>query len=303
MLAILGGLGAAFAFAGSTLCSSRSSRLIPPASVVAWVMAVGLVAVTPFLVVEGVPSGLDAGAVAWFAIAGVGNVGGLLVAYAALRIADVGLVAPILSTQGAIAALIAVAAGEHLGAASAVALVVIALGVVLSATAPGSVATEDARPRRAVALASTAALVFGVGLYAIGRVGADLSVAWAVLPPRLVGVVCVAAPLALAGRLRLTRAAAPLVVVGGLCEVGRLRLHRRGLPRQHRDHRRALVPVRRHRRSCGGPALRRAPGPGADRGDRHHRRRHRRPGRPPGVGGRRNGAGGSPDDSPPVLAA
>ena len=219
MLAILGGLGAAFAFAGSTLCSSRSSRLIPPASVVAWVMVVGLVAVTPFMVVEGVPSGLDAGAVAWFAIAGVGNVGGLLVAYAALRIADVGLVAPILSTQGAIAALIAVAAGEHLGAASAVALVVVALGVVVSATAPGSVATEDARPRRAVALASTAALVFGVGLYAIGRVGADLSVAWAVLPPRLVGVVCVAAPLALAGRLRLTRAAAPLVVAGGLCEV------------------------------------------------------------------------------------
>jgi drug/metabolite transporter (DMT)-like permease len=218
MLAILGGLGAAFAFAGSTLCSSRSSRLIPPASVLAWVMAVGMVVVTPFVIVEGVPSGLDAGAVAWFAIAGVGNVGGLLVAYAALRIADVGLVAPILSTQGAIAALIAVAAGEHLGAASAIALVVVALGVVVSATAPASVATEGARPRRAVALASTAALVFGVGLYAIGRVGADLSVAWAVLPARLVGVVCVAAPLALAGRLRLTRAAAPLVIVGGLCE-------------------------------------------------------------------------------------
>jgi drug/metabolite transporter (DMT)-like permease len=220
MLAILGGLGAAFAFAGATLCSSRSSRLIPPASVLAWVMAVGMVVVTPFVIIDGVPSGLDAGAVAWFAIAGVGNVGGLLVAYAALRIADVGLVAPILSTQGAIAALIAVAAGEHLGAVSAVALVVVALGVVVSATAPGSVATEGARPRRPIALASAAALVFGVGLYAIGRVGADLSVAWAVLPARLVGVVCVAAPLALAGRLRLTRAAAPLVVAGGLCEAG-----------------------------------------------------------------------------------
>ena len=255
MLAILGGLGAAFAFAGLTLCSSRSSRLIPPPSVVAWVMAVGLVVVTPFVVVEGVPSGLDAGAVAWFTIAGVGNVGGLLVAYAALRVADVGLVAPILSTQGAIAALIAVAAGEHLGAASAVALVVVALGVVVSATAPGSVATEDARPRRAVALASTAALVFGVGLYAIGRVGADLSVAWAVVPPRLVGVVCVAAPLALGGppaahpRRRAARGRRRALRGRGL------RLHRRGLPRQHRDHRRALVPVRRHRRSCGGPAL------------------------------------------------
>jgi drug/metabolite transporter (DMT)-like permease len=217
MLAILGGLGAAFAFAGSTLCSSRSSRLIPPASVLAWVMVVGMVVVTPFVIVEGIPPGLDAGAVAWCAIAGVGNVGGLLVAYAALRIADVGLVAPILSTQGAIAAVIAVAAGEDLGAASAVALVVVAVGVVVSATAPGSVEMEGARPRRAVALATGAALVFGVGLYAIGRVGADLPVAWAVLPARLVGVVCVAAPLALAGRLRLTRAAAPLVLAGGLC--------------------------------------------------------------------------------------
>lgn len=218
MLAILGGLGAAFAFAGSTLCSSRSSRLIPPGSVLAWVMAVGLVVVIPFVVIEGVPPGLDAGAVAWFVIAGVGNVGGLLVAYAALRIADVGLVAPILSTQGAIAAVIAVAAGEHLEAASAVALVVVALGVVVSATAPGSAEAEGARPRRAAALATGAALVFGVGLYAIGRVGADLPVAWAVLPARLVGVVCVAAPLALAGRLGLTRTAVPLVVAGGLCE-------------------------------------------------------------------------------------
>jgi hypothetical protein len=38
MLAILGGLGAASAFAAATLCSSRSTRLIGPSSVLAWVL-------------------------------------------------------------------------------------------------------------------------------------------------------------------------------------------------------------------------------------------------------------------------
>ena len=42
MLAILGGVGAAAAWAVSVLCSSRSSRLIDPMAVVAWVMLVGL---------------------------------------------------------------------------------------------------------------------------------------------------------------------------------------------------------------------------------------------------------------------
>ena len=39
-------------------------------------------------------------------------------------------------------------------------------------------------------------MAFGVSLYAAGRVGLDLPVAWALLPPRLVGVVAIAIPLA-----------------------------------------------------------------------------------------------------------
>ena len=41
MTAILGGVGAAFCWAGATLCSSRSSREIGASSVLAWVMLVG----------------------------------------------------------------------------------------------------------------------------------------------------------------------------------------------------------------------------------------------------------------------
>ncbi len=75
------------------------------------------------------------------------------------------------------------------------------------------------RKSASVGLATLAALSFGIGLFATGRLGASLPVGWALLPPRLVGVVAVTIPLALTGRLRLTRPAVPLVVAAGLAEV------------------------------------------------------------------------------------
>lgn len=125
MIAILGGLGAALAFAAGTLCNSRSSRLIGPSSLLAWIMVVGLVVLAPALLVGGVPGGLDDGAtLGWLALGGAGNVVGLGFAYAGLRAGKVGIVAPVISTQGAIAALIAVAAGERIETGVAPALAV-----------------------------------------------------------------------------------------------------------------------------------------------------------------------------------
>src|SRR5947209_6756658 len=108
MIAILGGLGAALCFGASTLASSRSARLIGSASVVAWMMLIGLAVTLPGVLVTGVPGGLDAGSGAWLAVAGCGNVFGMLIVYAALRIERVGIVAPICSIEGAIAAVIAI---------------------------------------------------------------------------------------------------------------------------------------------------------------------------------------------------
>jgi drug/metabolite transporter (DMT)-like permease len=152
------------------------------------------------------------------AASGAANVGGLLLTYAALRIGKVGLVAPISSTEGAVAALIAVVAGERLSPGSGVTLAAIAIGVALAAISP---ADEDVRrsDRRAIVLAAGAALAFGFGLFSTGRLGQDVGVAWAVLPPRVVGIVVIAIPLALAGRWRMQRAAFPYVVAGGLGEV------------------------------------------------------------------------------------
>jgi drug/metabolite transporter (DMT)-like permease len=259
MLAIVGGLGAALVFATVTLCNSRSSRMIGPTQLLAWVMLIGFAIVLPLVVLEGVPDELDGESGTWLAVAGIGNVVGLLLAYAALREGKVGVVAPVVATQGAVAALLAVVAGESLGAGAGVTLAAIAIGVVLAgsagepngeaaeggpagereaaaggASAGGHEATEGeatrthkaasdaaARPAetRALVYALGAAFAIGWSLYATARASIDLPVVWALLPSRLIGVVAVTLPVVLRTGLRMTREALPLVVVAGVCEV------------------------------------------------------------------------------------
>jgi drug/metabolite transporter (DMT)-like permease len=217
MTAILGGLGAAVAWACSTLCSSRSSRMIAPASVLAWVALIGLAVTIPLLAVAGDPH-LGAREVWLLLVAGAGNVGGLLLAYTALRDGPVGIVAPIVSAEGALAAVIAIGAGDPIEAGTIVALAVVAIGVILAGAARGEADDEESR-LGPILLACVAALSFGASLYATGKIGRSVPVAWAVLPPRLVGVLAVTLPLLAARRLELTRRALPLLAASGCAEV------------------------------------------------------------------------------------
>lgn len=218
MTAVLGGLGAAACFAASTLCSSRTTKMIGPGSVLAWVAVVGLAITLPAVLLSGVPTGLDGRSLGWLALSGTGNAAGLLLSYAGLRRGKVGIVAPIASSEGAVAAVIALASGERIRVAAEGILVAIAAGVALVAfardTAGGSTSS-----RRTGLLAAGAALAFGVSLYTTARVGRDLPLGWAVLPGRAIGAGLVALPLAARSRLHITRTAAPLVVLAGLCEV------------------------------------------------------------------------------------
>jgi drug/metabolite transporter (DMT)-like permease len=145
---------------------------------------------------------------------------GLSLAYAALRVGRVGLVAPVVSTEGAIAALIALLTGESLTLAVGGTLAVIALGVCLvSVPAVNLPAAQRAANPKIALLAVSAAVAFGTSLYATARAGSALPTAWVVLSARLIGSVAVALPLAATGRLRLTAQALPLVVTSGVCEV------------------------------------------------------------------------------------
>ena len=220
MIAVLGGLGAACAFATAMLCSSRSARMIGSYSALSFVMLVGLAITVPWTVAVGVPDELGARAFGWLLVSGAGNVVGLLLSYSALRVGKVGIVAPIVSTEGAIAAVIAVLAGESIAPGAGVTLAVIVAGIVLAGItqAGGNTATAGSGGRTTL-LAIAAALAFGASLYATARVSEELPLVWAILPARVIGVVAVAVPLFLSSRLLLTRPALPLVVTSGVAEI------------------------------------------------------------------------------------
>ena len=191
--------------------------MIGAASAVAWVMVVGLAVTAPLVAIDGIPPDLGAPELGWLVLAGAANVVGLLLAYGAYRVGKVSIVAPITSTEGAIAAVLAVVTGEVIGVPSGVMLIVIAVGIALASAAPGGASRDQ---RRAVLLAVSAALCFGAGIYATGRLSETLPLVWAVIPARFVGALAVALPLVATRHLRLTRSALPLVIIAGLCEVG-----------------------------------------------------------------------------------
>jgi drug/metabolite transporter (DMT)-like permease len=240
--AIIGGLGAAMLWAAATLCSSRSSRMLGSRVVLAWIMLVGVVVGLPIAALSAAPASVEPSTLGLLLLAGVCYVIGLQITYTALRIGKVSIVAPIVATEGATAAIIAVVLGATLSGVAAGMLGLIVVGVVLSTLEPGrtEVAAGDfdlvtealeapgdrptptddaATTRRSVVLAIIAALVFGVGIVAAGRSALLVPVAWVALSARLIGVVAVVIPLVMQRRLRLTRAAVPLVVIAGVGEL------------------------------------------------------------------------------------
>ena len=222
MIAIVGGLVAAAMWAASALCISRSTRMIPPVAVLGWVLLIGSVISAPFALAQGVPDGLGREQVVLLIVTAIGNTTGLLLVYSSLRHGKVGVVAPITSAQGAAAAIIAVIAGEQIATGAGIALAFIVVGVVLSSMSQTSDAGSDRREGLAVTLAIGAALFFGLGLFAMGRLSEDIPIAWIIFPSRTLAVLLVTVPLAVAGRLRMTREAAPLVLASGILEVAGL---------------------------------------------------------------------------------
>ena len=251
MIAIVGGLGAAIMWAAATLASSRSSRMIGSRVVLAWVMIIGTVIGLPFGLASGVPVDVEPEALVLLLIAGLSYAGGLYVAYTALTFGKVSIVAPIVATEGAIAALLAVALGDTLAASAAVLLAVIVIGVVLSAIEPARpivvagdfeievdaldgpvepgmtvpiaarAAPVDAadQTRRAAVMAILAALIFGVGIVATGKAAVLVPPIWVAISVRLVGLAIVALPIVLQRRLTLTRVALPLLLIAGTGEI------------------------------------------------------------------------------------
>ncbi|MCX6433960.1 MAG: DMT family transporter [Actinobacteria bacterium] len=218
MTSIVFGLLTAVFFATSALCSSRAVKIIGSWSAVAWAMLVGLLVTLPFLFASGVPAAVGEN-IGWMLVTGLGNATALVLAGLAFRVGKVGVITPILATEGAISAVIASLLGESIAPIVAFLLFVIVIGIVISAIAPDPEPLDHERPALAVALATAGAVAFGISLFTAGHLSGDLPISWVLLPARLVGVVALTIPLALTRNLRITRGTVPLVIAMGLAEV------------------------------------------------------------------------------------
>jgi drug/metabolite transporter (DMT)-like permease len=224
--AIVFGLATAVLWATTLLGSARSARLIGTYSTLAWVMLIGLGVTIPMLLLTDEQVSFSDADVFFLVTAGIANSLGLVFVYTALRRGKVSVVGPIVSTEGAIGAVLAIVAGDPVTAGAFAILAVIALGVVMAATEspPPEASTGGGPVNVAPSAAFTAllaiggAVLFGVNIFATGRI-ADLPVAWAVLPARLAGFLAVTIPLLVSRRIRLTRSAVPFVVLVGIAEV------------------------------------------------------------------------------------
>jgi drug/metabolite transporter (DMT)-like permease len=218
VISIVFGLGTAVCFATSGLINSRVTKIIGPWSTVAWVMLFGLVITLPWVFLSGIPENLADSALFLF-LAGAGNIGGLILVSFAFRIGKVGVVAPIVATEGALSAVIAALTGESIAPIIAFLLMAVVVGIVIAAIAPDPEPLHHERPVLAAIFATAASVSFGIGLFTAGTVSADLPIAWVLLPARLVGIIALAIPLAITGRLLLTRRTAPWLMVMSTTEV------------------------------------------------------------------------------------
>jgi drug/metabolite transporter (DMT)-like permease len=226
MIAVVAGLGTALAWALATLAGARASRLIGWWSTSALVVFIGLVVTLPVLLVESPGVAVRSADVAWLTVAGVGYMVGMVFNYAALTGGKVPVTAPIVSTEGSIAALLAVLTGEPASPLVGAMLVLIAVGVFVVALQPGGSADVlSGYGARYVAFAVAAATIFGIGLYGAGRASEGVPPSWVVAAGRIVGVAFLTLPLAVTRRLRFSRAALPLLVVAGVAEVAGVYLY------------------------------------------------------------------------------
>ena len=220
MTGVVGGAVAALLWGASGVAAARSGRTIGAESALAWVYVVGLAALLPFaLAAGGTPEFGDRTSL-WALVAVAGAVSSLYLMYAALSRGPVGVVMPLTASQGGLAAIVAVAAGEHLRAIAAVALVVMMGGMYLAMRRPAAPALSQTHSPAAIALAVASAVTAAFALFGSPRAAHGLGTLWMLVLLRAGGVLALTVPLAAARRLRPPQGVLPFVVFSGLADAG-----------------------------------------------------------------------------------
>jgi len=218
VIAVFFGVITAVAFAVSSLVASRAVRQISQLSVVAWAMTIGAVITVP-IIVWGPAASISMAQFARLGVAGALVVLALALGWGAFQFGKVAVITPIMACEGAIAAVLSTLAGEQLTPVAAALLIVIAVGVVVSAIAPDPEPLEHEEPVTAVLMATGAAFAFGISLFILGTLSSELPLGWVLLGPRFAGFIVLFVPLLFLRKLQFNRRVAPYLLVLGVSEL------------------------------------------------------------------------------------
>ena len=212
MLALLLALLAAVCWGLSTLTGAHVSRGSNPFRALAWTMTIGLVVLLPFVAVSlrHMPQGSEW---LWLLATGIATVLAFLCDYEGVHYGPVGLIGAIASTEGAVAAILAIAFGERPSPLLLVAIPVLTAGLLMVMLPAELTHLHASNWPRAMTFAALAALFFGISVYAAGQIATSLPVVWAIVPGRAVGTVALALPLAATARMAIPRALLPWALV------------------------------------------------------------------------------------------
>jgi drug/metabolite transporter (DMT)-like permease len=200
---IVGGLLAAFLWGSSTVTDARATRIVGSLGVLGWSAIAGCVLTLPVAIAFAHDtSGVDARGLVWLAVSSLAAVAAFAPFYRAVQLGPVPLVAGLGATEGGVAAAIAFASGERLPALTLLGLVVALGGMLFVLTSVRTpVPTGHGHPLKAGLLATLAATLFGLSLFAGARAIETVPQLWLPAGSRTFGTVLVAVPLLIGGKL------------------------------------------------------------------------------------------------------
>jgi transporter family protein len=200
---IIGGLIAALLWGSSTVTDARATRIVGSLGVLGWSSIAGCTLTLPVaLIFAHSPGGLATAGLVWLTVSSLAAVAAFAPFYRAVQLGPVPLVAGLGATEGGVAAAISFATGERLPALTLVGLVIALAGMIVVLVSVRTPVTRGhGRPLQAGLLATLAASLFGLSLYAGAQAIDYVPDLWLPAGSRTFGTVLVAVPLLLLGML------------------------------------------------------------------------------------------------------
>jgi drug/metabolite transporter (DMT)-like permease len=199
---IIGGLLAAFLWGSSTVTDARATRIVGSIGVLGWSSIAGCALTLPVALIFAHDADADARGLLWLALSSLAAVAAFAPFYRAVQLGPVPLVAGLGATEGGVAAAIAFATGERLPALTLLGLVVALTGMLVVLTSVRTpVPAGHGHPLQAGLLATLAATLFGLSLFAGARAIDHVPALWLPAGSRTFGTVLVAIPLLAIGKL------------------------------------------------------------------------------------------------------